>query len=45
MKPTTALTQPWKDFMAPNAQDTKGEDTITPVVRLKYQANDTSLGG
>lgn len=43
---TSTKNQPWKAFMATHIQDSKRKpDTTTENIRLKYQADDGSLGG
>lgn len=38
--------QPWQAFMAADVDDDKRKpDIITETIRLKYQADDSSLGG
>lgn len=42
---TQTKQKPWEALMAPNSKDAKGKDTITKTVRLRFQADDGSLGG
>ena len=47
-KPTSTETfaQPWKAVMASTHEDKiQKKDTINKTIRLKYQADDSSLGG
>ena len=46
MEPNTVKIQPWQAFMKSDVKDDKAKpDVVTETIRLKYQADDGSLGG